>query len=111
MSDVFPDIYTEAELAEILSCAPSTIQEHARSGSLPGLLFGTSGYVFPRAALMQVLNAKALEQAAERSTKAPHKAVVVSVSSGRRLSSAALNALASQMMVGDARHAGLQDAV
>jgi excisionase family DNA binding protein len=55
------DVLTEADVALILDCETSTIQEKARNGELPGLKFGR-GWIFPRLALIDWLNKKALEK-------------------------------------------------
>ena len=53
------DVLNEAEVAEILDCEPSTVQEKARLGELPAIKFGRS-WRFPRVALLESLNARAL---------------------------------------------------
>lgn len=53
------DILTEKEVADLLDCESTTVQEKARNAELPGLKYGRS-WVFPRSALMEVLNAKAM---------------------------------------------------
>ena len=65
------EIYTVDELAKRLGCAPTTIEEHARRGVLPGLKFGDGGWIFPAGATDQRLNEIALEQAAARRRPAP----------------------------------------
>lgn len=60
------EIYTVDELAKRLGCAPTTIEEHARRGVLPGLKFGDGGWIFPAGATDQRLNELALEQAEQR---------------------------------------------
>lgn len=58
------DILTEQEVADLLDCEPSTIQAKARSRELPALKVGRS-WRFPRMALMEALNRKALENQAQ----------------------------------------------
>ena len=53
------------QAAALCRCAPSTVQELARDGQLPGLQLGRD-WVFPTEALLQRLNALAIEQAAAR---------------------------------------------
>jgi excisionase family DNA binding protein len=65
------DIYTTQELAELLGCATTTIEDHARRGGLPGLKFGEQGWVFPRLATLEALNAQAREGAALRAGRHP----------------------------------------
>ena len=67
------DVLNEAEVAEILDCEPSTVQENARLGELPAIKFGRSGR-FPRVALLESLNARAL---ANKPKAAPVKAVQI----------------------------------
>lgn len=57
---MIPDILGEDETAALLRCAVSTIRERARLGDLPGLQYGDGGWVFPKAALLEHLNSKAL---------------------------------------------------
>lgn len=54
-----PDILTTGQTARLLRCQPQTIEAAARRRELPGLKFGRE-WVFPRAALLEVLNRKAL---------------------------------------------------
>lgn len=54
------DILTADEVAALLDCEPSTIQAQARAHELPGIKIGRS-WRFPRVALLEVLNRKALE--------------------------------------------------
>ena len=54
------DILTEHEVADLLDCKPSTIQAKARARELPGIKIGRSWH-FPRVALLDALNRKALE--------------------------------------------------
>ena len=51
-------VLSEEEVATILVCEPSTIQEKARLGELPAVKIGRS-WRFPLAALLESLNAKA----------------------------------------------------
>ena len=62
------DVLNEAEVAEILDCEPSTVQEKARLGELPAIKFGRS-WRFPRVALLESLNARALANKPKRSPK------------------------------------------
>lgn len=54
------DILTDTEAAALLDCAASTVQELARTHQLPAVQFGRS-WRFPRAALVDYLNRRALE--------------------------------------------------
>lgn len=58
MSD---DILNKDEVADLLDCEPSTVEEKARTRELPAVKIGRS-WLFPRQALMQRLNEMALAQ-------------------------------------------------
>ena len=62
------DVLAEDDVAEILRCAVTTVQDRARAGDLPGLKFGEGGWVFPAGALAHRLDELALEQAQQRRT-------------------------------------------
>lgn len=62
------EILDETEVAAMLDCAPTTVQELARQKKLPGVQFGRS-WRFPRAALLEVVNRMAMEHT--RSTAKP----------------------------------------
>jgi len=53
------EILTKDEVAALLDCEPTTIEEKARRRELPGLKIGRS-WIFPKEALMQRLNEIAL---------------------------------------------------
>ena len=72
------DILTEKEVADLLDCEPTTVQEKARTADLPGLKYGRS-WVFPRAALMEALHAKALAR-----TPAKAEPVATFIKQGQR---------------------------
>ena len=59
------EILTEEEVAALLDCEPSTIQAKARAHELPGLKIGRS-WRFPRTALLEALNRKAMENQVKR---------------------------------------------
>ena len=66
------DVLNETEVAQLLDCEPSTVQESARRGDLPGVKFGRS-WRFPRTNLLSALHDKAM---ANKPKAAPvHKAV------------------------------------
>lgn len=56
MSD---EILNKDQVASMLDCEPSTVEEKARNHELPGVKIGRS-WLFPRQALMQRLNEMAL---------------------------------------------------
>lgn len=56
-----PEILKASELAELLGCAVTTIEDRARKRELPGLKFGDGGWVFPLQATLAVLNKLAME--------------------------------------------------
>lgn len=70
-------ILTAEEVAELLGCSITTIEEKARKGELPGLLYGDGGWVFPGEALLTHVNRLALEQMHKRG--APPKVSATSV--------------------------------
>lgn len=76
------DILDEAEVAALLACEPSTVQTMAREGELPAVKFGKH-WRFPRAALLEVVNRRALENTTPK-PKAPPSAVLRQVPSKRR---------------------------
>ena len=59
------EILTAQEVADLLDCKPSTIEAKARSHELPGIKIGYS-WRFPRAALMEALNRKAMDNQVKR---------------------------------------------
>ena len=59
------DILTAQEVANLLDCKPSTIEAMARAHELPGIRIGHS-WRFPRVALMEALNRKAMENQVKR---------------------------------------------
>ena len=54
------DIMTKEEVADILDCEPTTVEDKARSGELPAVKYGR-GWIIPRTALLEHLHAKAME--------------------------------------------------
>jgi hypothetical protein len=52
-------------VSRLLRCTPQLVEEEARKGELPGLKFGRA-WIFPRRALLQVLNDQAIAQAISR---------------------------------------------
>jgi excisionase family DNA binding protein len=58
-----PDVLTVTEVAQLLDCSPDTVEDETRQRSLPGLKFGRS-WVYPRAALLLVLEERALAHVA-----------------------------------------------
>lgn len=59
------EILTAEEVAEMLACQPSTIEAKARARELPGIRIGHS-WRFPRVALMEALNRKAMDNQVKR---------------------------------------------
>lgn len=53
------EILNKDEVATLLDCEPSTVEEKARNHELPAVKIGRS-WLFPRQALMQRLNEMAL---------------------------------------------------
>lgn len=59
-------VLSAEEVAGLLLCAVSTVNDRARSGDLPGLQFGDGGWVFPSGALALRLDELALERSQQR---------------------------------------------
>jgi hypothetical protein len=59
-------IYTAEQLAPMLGCSVKTVEQKAREGSLPGLLLGDGGWIFPAGALALRLDQMAIEEAEGR---------------------------------------------
>lgn len=55
-----PDILNVTQMAGMLGCAVSTVEERARTGDLPGLKFGDGGWIFPRRAVLERLYEKSM---------------------------------------------------
>jgi hypothetical protein len=60
-----------AAVAKLLRCADSTVEDRARRGDLPGLLFGDGGWIFPAGALLARLDELALDESAKRRAPPP----------------------------------------
>ena len=87
MTTQFTDELLSVEaVASALDCADTTVEEHVRTGHLPGIKLGRS-WVFPRTALLQSLSEMARNQAEGRKTKpiAPARGIAVT-RPGRRQS-------------------------
>lgn len=59
------DILSAKDVAQLLQCDGTTVEEKARSGDLPGIKIGRS-WIFPRMALIEAINTLARDQAASR---------------------------------------------
>ncbi|HOW46200.1 MAG TPA: hypothetical protein P5305_01290 [Rubrivivax sp.] len=59
-------ILSASDAAALMRCSVKTIEDRARTGDLPGLLWGDGGWVFPTEAFYARINELALEQAAQR---------------------------------------------
>jgi excisionase family DNA binding protein len=62
------DILTKEQVADMLDCEVTTIEDKARSAQLPAVKIGRS-WMFPRAALMQRLNEMALASQVQAKAK------------------------------------------
>lgn len=60
------NLLTVEQAADELGCKPKTIEERARAGDLPGILWGDGGWRFPAQAFYDRLNQLAIEQAEKR---------------------------------------------
>lgn len=70
MAQNLPELLTAEALASVLDCTVGTVEDRARRGEYPGIKPGR-GWIFPRAAVLQVLNAQALENVAKSQPAAP----------------------------------------
>jgi hypothetical protein len=71
-------------VAKLLRCSLKTVEDRARRGDLPGILWGDGGWVFPAGALAQRLDELALDAARDRATPTRPAAVLHAVEPGRR---------------------------
>ena len=78
------DILTTDEVADLLQCDVSTVENKLRQGELPGIKPGRS-WMCPKVALLEVLNQQAHQNITVR--KVPTPTVVQPVQRGRRRSS------------------------
>jgi excisionase family DNA binding protein len=75
-----PALLTVDQVAELFDCSADTVEQETREGRLPGIKLGRA-WRFPREALLQVLNERAL---AEMERKAPPPPGVTPLPQGRR---------------------------
>lgn len=76
-----PAPLTVDQAAELLRCAPKTVQARARAGDLPGLKWGED-WIFPAGAFFARLDEIALEEAAERRKPAKPAGQLVDIKQG-----------------------------
>lgn len=69
-AQALPELLTAEALAAVLNCTVDTVEDRARRGEYPGIKPGR-GWIFPRAAVLQVLNAQALENVSRNQPPAP----------------------------------------
>ena len=78
------EIFTTEEAAQMMGCAPSTIEEHARARVLPGVRMGHE-WRFPREAFMKAINTLAVTGELHReSPKRKAKAVATDKDKGSK---------------------------
>lgn len=77
------EMLTAEEVAAALRCAPSTVEELARNGTLPGLKFGAP-WVFPKVALLQRLNEQALAQSEQRRQPVTPRCISATVKASKK---------------------------
>lgn len=78
------EIFTPEEAAQMMGCATSTIEEHARSRVLPGIRMGHE-WRFPREAFMKAINTLAVTGELHReSPKRKPKAVATDKDKGSK---------------------------
>lgn len=70
------EIFDAQAVATMMRCSVKTIEDKARRGELPGILWGDGGWVFPAGALAQRLDEIALELARERAAPTKPSAVL-----------------------------------
>ena len=76
--------FTTEEAAQMMGCAPSTIEEHARARVLPGIRMGHE-WRFPREAFMKAINTLAITGELHReSPKRRPKAVATAKDKGAK---------------------------
>lgn len=79
------DVLTKDQVADLLQCDATTVEEHARNGDLPGVKYGRS-WVFPRAALLARLNdvAQANPNRARTRRESMHERVQAEIARNRK---------------------------
>ncbi len=78
------EIFTTEEAAQMMGCAPSPIEEHARARVLPGVRMGHE-WRFPREAFMKAINTLAVTGELHReSPKRKAKAVATDKDKGSK---------------------------
>ena len=70
MSLPLGQVLTSSQVAEILHCSSRTVEDHARSGALPGYRFG-DGWVFVSDLVIDALRDLSRAEAASRKTPKP----------------------------------------
>lgn len=75
-----PEVFDCTDVAKMLRCAETTVEERARKGDIPGVKFG-DGWIFPAQALFARLNELALEEAAKRRDPQRSKALAIATTS------------------------------
>ena len=83
MTHDLPPVLDVDAAAQLLRCEPTTLEERARLGQLPGLKIGKC-WIFPTGALLQRLDELALEEATARRRPIKPSAVLQSISGGRK---------------------------
>jgi hypothetical protein len=79
-----PIVMSVEEVAALMRCAVTTVESHARSGTIPALLWGDGGWVFPVEALSRRLNELAVEASLKRREPPTPLAVFVGTEKRRR---------------------------
>lgn len=64
------DVLSPNHAADLLECSVEQVELLTRRGELPGLKYGV-GWIYPKQALLLVLNNRALEQMAKRAAPDP----------------------------------------
>lgn len=71
-------ILTAEQVAELLHCSRRTVEDHARSGTLPGAKFG-DGWIFVTDLLMETIKQISLKKTAPEPDEAPQGITAVLV--------------------------------
>jgi hypothetical protein len=66
MIEALPPIFTSETAAQALGCSARTVEDYARRGQIPGMLFGDGGWVFVASVFIDAVARLTLEEAERR---------------------------------------------
>jgi excisionase family DNA binding protein len=95
LSSLIEDLLTVEQVAAAFECSAETVELEAREGLLPGIKLGRT-WRFPRDALLQVLNDRALAEMSRRKPPPPGVTPLPEPRRGRRQTPPQLPAAASR---------------